>query len=196
MRWGLIAMTMLLMGGWHANDQPALIQDEPFVFRPSVTAELTYRSERSPVGWGSFDLTAAPERNEIRVDLLLGTPASVQRWTCGRMELDIDGDAQSLSVNYAGVPMNGGVYDAVSAKLSIEDVRAMHRARNVAVNICGERVDLPRAERTRLRDFVEDFDDIGLYVGPSAPTPPPELGPEHEWLISDPIEPGDFPAPV
>ena len=77
----LLCLSML-SGSWFAQPDPELVvvADEPFVFRPSVSAELTWDSPRSPVGWGSFDLTAAPEHDEIRVDddrRYAGLPASV-----------------------------------------------------------------------------------------------------------------------
>lgn len=198
MRWTIIVVGWVLVaGGWHPDEGGmALIEDEPFVFRPSVRAELTYHSPRSTVGWGSFDLTAAPEHDDIRVDLFLGTPASGPQWTCGGLTLNIDGRRYRVAANYAGVPMSDGVYDAITAKLNIEMVRSMATANNVRVAICGEDIEMSSAERAQLYDFVDTFDDIGLYVGPSAPSPPPELGPEHEWIISDPLEPEAWPTPA
>ena len=190
------------MGGWHVEDDDAIamIEDEPFVFRPSVRAELTYQSPRSTIGWGSFDLTAAPEHDDIRVDLFLGAPAPGPLWTCGGLTLDIDGRRHRVPAAYAGVPMTQGVYDAITAKLDIEMVRSMAHANHVRLAICGEDIDVPvgGAERARLYQFIDTFDDIGLYVGPSAPTPPPELGPEHEWIYTDPSDPDDgaWPTPA
>lgn len=187
----------LVAGGWHVEDGGMeLIEDQPFVFRPSVRAELTYQSHRSTIGWGSFDLSAAPEHDDIRVDLFLGAPAPDTRWTCGGLTLDIDGRRYRVPASYAGVPMNQGVYDAITAKLDIEMVRSMVGAEHVRLAICGEDIDVPHAERLRLHEFIDTFDDIGLYVGPSAPSPPPELGPEHEWIFSDPSEPVAWPTPA
>ena len=198
MRWTIILLGWsLVAGGWHAEDAGmAMIEDQPFVFRPSVSAELTYQSARSTVGWGSFDLSAAPEHDDIRVDLFLGAPATDPRWTCGGMTLDIDGRRYRVSANYAGVPMTQGVYDAITAKLDIEMVRSMAGAERVRLAICGEDIDVPENQRSRLYQFIDTFDDIGLYVGPSAPSPPPELGPEHEWIYTDPSDPGSWPTPV
>ncbi|HJK95434.1 MAG TPA: hypothetical protein RMH85_23185 [Polyangiaceae bacterium LLY-WYZ-15_(1-7)] len=193
----LLCLSML-SGSWFAQPDPELVvvADEPFVFRPSVSAELTWDSPRSPVGWGSFDLTAAPEHDEIRVDLLLGTPARDRRWTCGDLTLLIDGRREDLRTQYAGVPMSSGVYDAVTAKLTIAHVREMVSAREVEVSLCGDGLAVPAEQRRRLRDFVERFDERAIYEGPSAPSPPPELGPEHEWIFDDPQEPGGPPAPA
>ncbi len=184
----LLGMFMVL-GGTHAlPDQPdspdelATVGDEPFVFPPSLTAEMTWSSTRSPVGWGSFDLTAHPETDEIRVDVLLGTPASHQQWTCGAMVLDVDGEREPVTAHWAGVPMNDGVFDAVTAQLTIDTVRRMALAQHVRVELCGEGVVVSPEQRISLRDFVERFDDLAIYEGPSAPSPPPELGPHHEWI--------------
>ena len=177
---------MMVAGGWHAlpeapSDSLATVEDEVFSFPPSVTAEMTWSSPRSPVGWGSVDLTANPETDEIRVDLLLGTPADQSRWTCGDMVLDIDGQRQNLATSWAGVPMQDGVFDAVTAKLTIEHIRRMAHAEQVRIELCGDGVVFEEAQRASLDDFVRRFDDLAIYEGPSLPSPPPELGPEHEW---------------
>lgn len=190
-----IAALGLVLGGWHADAARGPRAAEASLIVPAVRAELRYPSARSTVGWGTFDLSASPDRDEIHVDLLLGVPARERRWTCGAMELDIDGRRVRLAARQGGVPMEGGVFDAVTAALSIEHVRAMVEAQRVRVSICGEEITLPLRERRRLEAFVRDFDDIGLYVGPSAPAPPPELGPDHEWRIWDPTQ-APYPAPA
>lgn len=165
-----------------ADDLPVM-EDEPFVFEPSVLAELVFETPGAPVPWGSFDLTAAPEHDEIRVDLLVGRAAERARWrSCERITLRIDGQHVEAPAEYAGVPMPTGAWDAVTAHVTIAEVRQMYDARTVEADVCGERFTIPAAERVRLASFVREFDDIALWVGPSMPTPPPELGDEHEWL--------------
>lgn len=165
-----------------ADDLPVM-EDEPFVFEPSVVAELVFDTPGAPVPWGSFDLSAAPEHDEIRVDLLIGRAAQSPRWrACDRVALSIDGARVEAPAEYAGVPMPTGAWDAVTAHVTIAEVRQMYDARTVRAHVCGETFTIPAAERVRLASFVREFDDIALWVGPSMPTPPPELGDEHEWL--------------
>ncbi len=176
-----------------ADDLPVM-EDEPFVFEPSVIAELVFDTPSSPVPWGSFDLTAAPEHDEIRVDLLVGRAAERASWRdCETVELRIDDERFAAPAEYAGVPMATGAWDAVTAHVTIAHVRQMYAARRVEAHVCGEVFTIPAAERVRLAAFVREFDDIALWVGPSMPTPPPELGDEHEWL---PPEWTDDPHPA
>ena len=176
-----------------ADDLPVM-EDEPFVFEPSVLAELVFETEGSPVPWGSFDLTAAPEHDDIRVDLLVGRAAEQARWrACDQVTLRIDGRRVDAPAEYAGVPMPTGAWDAVTAHVTIAEVRQMYDARTVEAEVCGETFEIPAAERVRLASFVREFDDIALWVGPSMPTPPPELGDEHEWV---PFEWSEKPHPA
>ena len=165
-----------------ASDLPVM-EDEPFVFEPSVMAELVFATPGAPVAWGSLDLTAAPEHDEIRVDLLIGrASAGRAQWTgCDSLTLVIDGVPHQAPAEYAGVPMKEGAWDALTAHVTIADIRQMYDARRVEARVCGEAFEVPPAERVRLASFVRQFDDIALTIGPSAPTPPPELGEEHEW---------------
>ena len=89
------------------------------------------------------------------------------------------------------------VADAVTATITItiEHVRAAVQAQRVRIKICGDEIPIPRLERRRLDPFVRDCDDIGLFVGPSAPAPPPKLGPDHEWRVWNPAQ-APFPAPA
>ncbi len=165
-------------------DDLSMMADEPFVFEPSVRAELVFDvPDDAEVGWGSLDLTAVPEHDDIRVDLLLGRHAERARWAdCRDLTLVIDGRSTSVSASYAGVPMSRGAWDAMNAHVTIAEIRAMHRADRVEARVCGESLSIPPAQRRRLSAFVRRFDDIALSVGPSAPTPLPELGEEHEWF--------------
>jgi len=175
------------------GDLPVMA-DEPFVFEPSVVAELVFETPGSPVPWGSFDLTAAPEHDEIRVDLLVGRAAPHPEWrSCDQITLHIDGERVDAPAEYAGVPMPTGAWDALTAHVTIAEVRQMYDARTVEAHVCGETFEIPGAERVRLASFVREFDDIALWVGPSMPTPPPELGDEHEWV---PFEWTETPHPA
>jgi len=191
----LLVLSMSGSGAVFENDSDLeMIADEEFVFEPAVSAELTWESERSVVGWGSFDLTAEPAEDELHVYLLVGTPASQGTWQeCSELNLEIDGARSKVSTRYAGRPMRVGVFDAVTAQLEILDVRRMSRSRDVAIDLCGERVVLSDAQLAELRDFVRRFDDLAVYDGESLPSPPPELGPEHEW---GPARPLVLPHPV
>lgn len=191
MRTLLAALAILsLSGGWYAlgDEEFALVEDEPFVFRPSVAAELTFDSRRSNVGWGSFDLSAAPEHDDIRVDVLVGTPSSEMHWhQCRELLLRFDGQETTVQARWAGVRMQqSGVFDAVSAALSIEHVRALADAQEATAELCGESIELSPATRLHLRSFIENFDDIATYPSPSAPTPKPVLSPEHDYFPAAP----------
>ncbi len=186
---------LCLSGGWYARASDAseptasltTVADLPFSWSPSVAAEMTFDSQRSNVGWGSFDLSAAPEHDDIRVDVLVGTPSAHMRWhRCGELRLRVDGHEERVQARWAGVRMSGGIFDAVTAALTIEHVRALARAKRASAELCGESFELTRAQRARLRAFVENFDDIATYHGPSAPTPKPELGPDHDYFPDPP----------
>ena len=191
-RWLSLLPLLLLVLHWagaaavepgELADDLEVMEDEPFVFEPSVLAELVFETPDAPVPWGSFDLTAAPEHDDIRVDLLVGRAAPEARWrSCDHISLEIDGERVDARAEYAGVPMTAGAWDAVTAKVTIAEVREMYDARVVRAHVCGETFEIGAAERVRLAHFVREFDDIALWVGPSVPTPKPELGEEHEWL--------------
>jgi hypothetical protein len=195
----LLAFLSLSLGGPLAAEPPGMddlasIGDEPFVFEPSVTAEMVFSSAASRVGWGSFDLTAAPEHDEIRVDLLVGKASPAASWhRCHAIEIFVDDQSIVTRSEYAGVPMASGVWDALTAKLTIAHVRDIRAADRVDVDVCGDRFTLPSAQRTHLSAFVRRFDDLALWVGPSAPTPKPELDDEHVFL---PPEHDTTPSPA
>ncbi len=189
---GLASLALLARSGslgGQARFDESILSDATESFLPSVSAGLRFQSDRSPLGWGGLDLSALPEVDEISVDLVLGTPAERSQWTCGVAEIDADGRRERLAIRYAGVPMEDGVYDAVSTRVSIETVRRMHAAERVEIRVCGTELDLSSAPRDALEEFVRRFDDIANYDGPSAPMPRPELGKEHEWEVSSPEEP-------
>ncbi|MBX3248408.1 MAG: hypothetical protein KF901_14610 [Myxococcales bacterium] len=192
----------LLLEGVHAvpidaasGGDARLVGDDPNAYASTLNAELTFENPRSPSGWGSLDLSASPQRDEVRVDVVLGTPTVARRFTCGTLAVVIDGAGESVSASEVGTPMSGGHFDAVTARLTIDHVRRMVSARDVALEVCGERFDLRATDRTRLEDFVRRFDDLATNDGPSLPFPPPELGPEHEWPIHDPAFFGGPPTP-
>ena len=90
MRALLIALAILNFSGssFASGTDFDVIQSEAFSLYPSVSTDLTFESQRSQLGWGSFDLTAVPEVDEIRVDLVIGVPAAEVAWrTCKRLEL-------------------------------------------------------------------------------------------------------------
>lgn len=185
MRTAIACVVLFVTGGeWRPSRPPSelpMVADRG-LDAPPVSAELTYRSQRSLLGWGNFDLSADPDYDEIHVQLLLGTPASRRHWDrCEELRLQIDGVTERVRTKYAGVPMRDGVFDAVTAELSILTVRAMAGATSVRADLCGEHVELDPSARARLVDFVRRFDTLGIYDGPSLPKPPRELGPEHEW---------------
>ena len=150
-------------------------------YEPTVSAAFNVSHPRSTVGWGSFDLSAHPEGNDIRVDLLLGVPTKETQWvSCGQVSLRIDDDVESLSATYSGVPMSSGVYEAMETKLTIKHLRRMADANNVQATVCGETVKL--TERKGIKNFIKNFDERALISAPSIPTPRPVLGPEHEYV--------------
>jgi len=87
--------------------------------------------------------------------------------------------------------MDEGVYDAVTAELTISDVRAMSRADQVTAHLCGEAVTLPTAQLRQLDDFVRRFEEMATYDGPPPPTRPRDLDediePSSELLSSEPL---------
>ena len=161
-------------------------------YEPTVSASLNVSHPRSTVGWGSFDLTAHPEGNDIRVDLLLGVPTKETQWvSCGQVSLRIDDEVEALSATYSGVPMSSGVYEAMEMKLTIKHLRRMAAASDVRATVCGETIKL--TERKGLKNFIKNFDERALISAPSVPTPRPVLGPEHEYVI----DPGpSYPVPT
>ena len=165
----------------------AVVGDDPSAYGSTLTADLTFDNPRSPAGWGSLDLSAAPERDEVRVDVVVGTPAPERRFTCGELRVVIDGTPESVPAAELAVPTPSGFFDAVNARMTIDHVRRMVDASSVRLELCGEGFDLPREDRARLRDFVRRFDDLAISDGPSLPFPPPELGPRHEWPVRAPV---------
>ena len=186
----LFPLAVLSLSGWgpfaeepRGAEDLAVVEDEPFVFQPSVVGEMIFAVPESTVGWGSLDLSAVPEHDDIRVDLLIGRPAKTARWrACDSVTLVVDGRRTGAAAEYTGVPMASGAWDALTAHVTIADVRDMYRATEVEAHVCGEVFPLPASERRSLAAFVRRFDDIALSIGPSMPTPLPELGDEHEWL--------------
>lgn len=166
--------------------QEAVVGDDLDAYGSTLSAELTFDNPRSPAGWGSLDFSAAPERDEVRVDVVVGTPAPERRFTCGELQVVIDGTPETVSASALAVPTNDGFFDAVNARMTIDHVRRMVDASSVRLELCGEGFDLPRTDRMRLRDFVRRFDDLATNDGPSLPFPPPELGPRHEWPLRSP----------
>ncbi|MCB9612015.1 MAG: hypothetical protein H6721_27910 [Sandaracinus sp.] len=169
------------------SEPQALVGDDTEAYGSTLTADLTFDNPRSPAGWGSLDFSAAPERDEVRVDVVVGTPAPERRFTCGELNVVIDGVAETVSASELAVPTNDGFFDAVNARMTIDHVRRMVDAGSVRLEVCGEGFDLPRADRVRLREFVRRFDDLAISDGPSLPFPPPELGPRHEWPVRAPV---------
>lgn len=165
----------------------AMVGDDSNAYGSTLTADLTFDNPRSPAGWGSLDLSAAPERDEVRVDVVVGTPAHERRFTCGELHVLIDGASESVPASGLAVPTASGFFDAVNARMTIDHVRRIVDADSVRLELCGEGFDLPRADRMRLRDFVRRFDDLAISDGPSLPFPPPELGPRHEWPVTAPL---------
>jgi hypothetical protein len=175
----LIALSLLL-GGCSRNvvtlaDAPALAGDYPTQPAP-LSVTLQYDDPLAELGWGTFDLTAHPTEHEFRVDLMVGAAMRDARWRyCGAGRLVIDGDGKWLPFEWRGVPMAGGVYDAVTVDLTIDDVRRMASADQVEVELCGDRVTLTPAHRAELPEFVRRFEEMATYDGPSAPERRPTL---------------------
>jgi hypothetical protein len=170
----------------------SVIEDAPPPYEPpTLTASVPVDDPPAfAVGSASLDLSAHPEKHEIRVSLMVGAPVAHERWRgCRDLRLEVDGDPIELSVTYSGVAMQNGSYDAVTAELSIEHVRAMSHATDVRATVCGD-VVYPRAERLgSLRDFVHRFEEMATHDGPSLPAPPPEFDPENPDADSEPVVP-------
>ncbi len=164
--------------------------DPPYT-PPSLTAELRYQAPQSALGWGSVDLSAHPEDHEIRVSVMLGAPVAGARWEhCKELHMRVDGEETKHPTRYSGVPMDGGgVYDAVSVELTIDDVRRMSRGRDVHLGLCGDVLSLPAAERASLSSFVRRFEEMATYDGPPPPKPPRELDGEPEGAEDEPAPP-------
>lgn len=177
-------------GGGPAGDvtfEPGNETREP----PPLSVTFQYDDPLAELGWGSFDLTARPNEHEIRVDLMVGAAVRDARWRyCGAGQLLIDGEPKWLPLEWRGVPMADGVYDAVSVDITIDDVRRMAVATEVAVELCGDRVTLTPAQRAALPDFVRRFEEMATYDGPSAPEPRPALDsePKGPRLDTPPID--------
>ncbi|MBW2460245.1 MAG: hypothetical protein JRH11_01280 [Deltaproteobacteria bacterium] len=161
---------------------------------PSLTAAVRCDAPVSVLGWLSVDLSAHPEKHEFRVIATFGAPLSAERWQgCRVLELDVDGAVTRVETRYTGVPMERGVYDAVNVELTIDDVRRIAGARRVRANLCGDEMELPRAERAALSSFVRRFDEMATYDGPPPPSPPEDLaGDAHDEAPPPP----DPPAPA
>lgn len=161
--------------------------DEPRPVAPAPLAvALRYPDPSSNVGWGSLDLSAHPMEHEIRVDMMVGAAVSATRWRyCGAGELSVDGRRQILPLRYSGVPMDDGLYDAVTVDITIEDVRRMADADDVEVVLCGHRVSLSRDQLGSLHDFVRRFEEMATYEGPPAPEPRPTLDWEPDVPVMD-----------
>jgi hypothetical protein len=196
MRALLIALAILNFSGSSFASGPSLdvIGTEAFSLYPTVTTDLTFESERSQLGWGSFDLTAVPEVDEIRVDLVIGVPAAEIAWrSCKRLEFVGEHSRVVRSADWAGVPMTHGVYDSLRGRLTIEDVRSLARDETSFADVCGEHVRFDAEARQSMLRFVETFDELALTTGESAPSPPLELGPDHDFFPETPVH---FPFPA
>lgn len=148
---------------------------------PPLAFSLHYDDPRSTVGWGSFDLRASPTEHEFRVDMMLGTASDAPRWSrCDVAGIDVDGAHSQLPVRYSGVPLSSGVWDAVQVELTIDHVRSMAVARNVAVDLCGDVVAVRDEKLGELDEFIRRFEEMATYEGPPAPEPPPPLDWEPE----------------
>ena len=196
MRAFLTALAILNLSGssFAASPTLAVIGTEAFSLYPTVATDLTFHSERSRLGWGSFYLTAVPEVDEIRVDLVIGVPAADTAWAnCKRLEFIGENSHVVRSADWAGVPMASGVFDSLRGRLTIEDVRSLARDASSYADVCGERVEFDDAARRSMRRFVRTFDELALSTGESAPSPPLELGPDHDFFPEDPVY---FPFPA
>lgn len=189
MRAILVALAILNFSGSSFASRPTfeLMETEAFELYPSVSADVNFESPRSRLGWGSFDLTAVPEVDEIRVDVVIGIPAETLEWrACKRVELVGEEIRVARSADWAGVPMAEGVFDSVRGQLTIEDVRRIAEDEKSFASVCGERVRFGEEARRSIGEFVEAFDASALSTGESAPSPPIELGPEHDFFPEEP----------
>ncbi len=164
---------------------------EPPYTPPSLTAALRYRTPDSTLGWGSVDLSAHPEDHEFRVNVMLGAPVDGARWDhCKELFMRVDGEETKHTTKYSGVPMDGGgVYDAVSVELTIDDVRRIARGHDVELGLCGDALSIPAEERVSLSSFVRRFEEMATYEGPPPPKPPPALDGEPEGADEDEAPP-------
>ncbi|MEM9193277.1 MAG: hypothetical protein AAGF12_29145 [Myxococcota bacterium] len=163
--------------GEETSPKDGLIGDAPPRYvAPSLTAHIRYDHPPSPVGWGSFDLSAHPASHEFRVDLVFGAAARQKQWNrCRAVALDVDGESFKVATHYSGIGMSRGIYDAVRAELTIVHVRALAAADRVTARICNEEVILPVAELSKLDEFIREFEEEASYDGPPPPKPPPLL---------------------
>ena len=188
---GLLAWAIAGCGGGRGDTTDSLLERTPTQPRPTLSTQLRYDAPQSTVGWGTFDLSARPESNEIDVGLMAGLPVESARWReCQRAELNIDGEHHALEARYFGVPMEDGDYDAVSIDLTIEHVRAMAGATSVTASVCGDRFAIARGQLTKLRAFVRRFDTLASPTRPSRPTPTVAAPPED----LDYVDPGELPT--
>lgn len=166
---------------------PSAVGTTPAANPPPLELTFHYEDPRSELGWGNLALSARPMEHEIRVDMMVGAPVRTPRWRyCGAGELSIDGRTKMLPLQWSGVPMQSGVYDAVTVDITIEDVRAMSRAHDVSVEVCGDRVALRREQLRDLGGFVRRFEEMATYEGPPAPRRPHTL----DWEPEVPLETG------
>jgi hypothetical protein len=137
------------------------------------------------------DLSAHPEDHEFRVSLMLGAPVTGARWDhCKELRMSVDGAQTQHVTKYTGVPMDGGgVYDAVTVELTIDDIRRMSRGHDVHLTLCGDDLSLPARERASLSGFVRRFEEMATYEGPPPPKPPRELDGEPEAADQDAAPP-------
>lgn len=158
---------------------------------PPLATHLTFPHPASRLGWGSFDLAAAPETDEIGVRVTLGAAVWTARWaSCTHMRLRAGTRVEEVPLRHIEVGMGGGVYEAVTARLSIEHLRLLAEAPSLEAEVCEDRLPLAGPGGHAVRQFVRDFDDRALYDGPPPPPPPPELLPDGEWLpAAEPAEP-------
>ena len=162
------------------TDDVVLIADATPDDNPSLSHRIEFEPRRPELGYGSFDFAAHPEEDEIRVSLIVGERAGTTRWlSCARVELQIEGDRSTVTSSYMGVPMEGGVFDALSLDLTLDHVRAMSMAARASVRVCGDEVPVPPRELRQLARFVRQFEKMATYDGPPPPPPPPS-GSVHE----------------
>ncbi|MEM7607999.1 MAG: hypothetical protein AAF411_21815 [Myxococcota bacterium] len=159
------------------------IEDERFELFPSVEARLNFDYAPSTLGWAGLDVTGTPERDDLRVDVLIGLPRDRAEWVeCKGITFYDEDKIGHFVFRWAGVSRDGSVYDALTGRLSVEALRRLVAAPDASFDACGERVELPPETRQELRTFLRDFDAIATEPSPSAPTPRRELGDDHEFM--------------
>ncbi|NOY91676.1 MAG: hypothetical protein GXP55_10785 [Deltaproteobacteria bacterium] len=158
---------------------------------PALSTGIALELSRAALGRGHLDLSADPGVDHVRVHALLGAAVSSPRWqACQDLFISIDGQARRRArLRPALVRMPGGVYDAVTADLTILDVRAMARAQSVRLEVCGEQLPLPGDASARLADFVERFYRLGEFQGPAPPAPLPLVVPIEDDAPAVAVEP-------